>query len=49
MNKKLLVLAATAITAATLLAGCGSSGDKKEADQAGSTFVVGMEPTFPPF
>lgn len=49
MNKKLFVLAATAITAATLLAGCGSSGDKKEADQAGSTFVVGMEPTFPPF
>lgn len=49
MNKKLLILATTAVTATAVLAGCGSSGNKQEADKAGATFVVGMEPTFPPF
>ena len=50
MNKKCLALAAAAMAAVTLVAGCGSSADKKDgASGDQKTLVVGMEPTFPPF
>ena len=50
MNKKCLALAAAAMAAVTLVAGCGSSADKKDgASGEQKTLVVGMEPTFPPF
>lgn len=49
MMKKKFVLAAAALTAAAFIAGCGSSTDNAAAEKENTTFVVGMEPTFPPF
>lgn len=48
MMKKQLMLAAAALTAAACIAGCGSS-DNAGAAKENATFIVGMEPTFPPF
>ncbi len=47
MKKKFAVLALSAAAATTLFAGCGSSTDSQQS--SGDTFIVGMEPTFPPF
>lgn len=46
MNKKILLFAAVFMTAAAILAGCGSQQEQKTAKD---TLVIGMEPTFPPF
>ena len=46
MKKKLAVFALTTAACTAILAGCGTSTDSK-AEQ--DTFIVGMEPTFPPF
>ena len=48
MMKKQLMLAAAALTATACIAGCGSS-DNAGAAKENATFIVGMEPTFPPF
>ena len=48
MMKKKFMLAAAALTAAACIAGCGSS-DNASAEKENATFIVGMEPTFPPF
>ena len=48
MMKKKFMLAAAALTAAACIAGCGSS-DNAGAEKENATFIVGMEPTFPPF
>lgn len=48
MNKKLLTIAAAAMAAATLMTGCGSQ-DGQNGSNDNKTFIVGMEPTFPPF
>ena len=48
MMKKQLMLAAAALTAAACIAGCGSS-DNAGVERENATFIVGMEPTFPPF
>lgn len=48
MMKKQLMLAAVALTATACIAGCGSS-DNAGAAKENATFIVGMEPTFPPF
>ena len=48
MMKKQLILAAAALTATACIAGCGSS-DNAGAAKENATFIVGMEPTFPPF
>jgi polar amino acid transport system substrate-binding protein len=49
MNKKCLTVAVTALAATTLLSGCGSQDSQKSTGNDNKTFVVGMEPTFPPF
>lgn len=47
MNKKYLICAATIMTAAALIAGCGSSTTSENTTK--NTFTIGLEPTFPPF
>lgn len=50
MNKKCIAFVAASMAAVTMIAGCGSStGDKKDAAKEQKPFVVGTEPTFPPF
>ena len=49
MMKKGLLVAAVAVSTAALIAGCGSSSSDSKTSSEKSTFVVGMEPTFPPF
>lgn len=49
MHTKQVVLGLTALAAMGLLAGCGSSSTDAGAAKDGKPFIVGMEPTFPPF
>jgi len=50
MNKKCIAFVAASMAAVTMIAGCGSStGDKKDGAKDTKPFVVGTEPTFPPF
>lgn len=48
MIKKKWILAAAMLASAACIAGCGSSADSESAKE-NATFIVGMEPTFPPF
>ncbi|MCH4188587.1 MAG: basic amino acid ABC transporter substrate-binding protein [Megasphaera sp.] len=51
MNKKYVAVAAAAMAAMVLMAGCGTSSqsESKDAAKDQKTLIVGTEPTFPPF